>query len=119
MDIAILICCAVMIVLLLVLLMRQSEGGSVDTSALEQQMALLRENIDSMNRQMIDQASRQAESSARQAATLERNLRNEMSAFRQETNGQLTAINGENAKDSRPEIQRVLRDRDHSGDHPR
>ncbi len=112
MDIAILICCVVMILLLIVLLLKPSGGGSVDTSALEQQIALLRENIDSMNRQMHDQETRQNDTNLARMSALQKNLRDaldrqqvrteaalakmreEMADSRRETNGQLTAING-------------------------
>ena len=116
MEIAILICCAAIMILLILILSRLSgmkSGGDNGEweRELEKRVDLLRENSSSESRQILDQITRQSETTVRQVSTLGDGLREsqdrqqtqtketlkefhaEVAGLRRETGEQLTEIN--------------------------
>ena len=111
MDIAILICCIAILILLLLQWLRPPATNDTALQGLEQQLTLLRENLDRLERQLTEQEARRNEYSTRQMTALdksirealERNqtrtdaslekLRQDMTALREQNDRQLTALN--------------------------
>ena len=71
MEFAILACCAVIIVLLALLLTRSHGGDAARIDELERQLALFRESVSGDNRQLMDQLTRQGETTV---TTVVRNM---------------------------------------------